>query len=206
MNFQDDIPPTPNGNSEHHCVPGGFELTAMQEATGNCQYLEIIGEPLILELKFTFPLEQVTQLILLMERMSSVAVDMFDDVGKIIYKRKFSLQQKLNSIPPLKYWYRGSFPPDHIPTLDNDTFANINTQPRNMQGDPWLLIADSCQVMCSATFLGRIKYSFFKPRYKQMMPGPLQSHASVGSLYTIKAAFHVLKIRKKKSLEFTMLR
>ena len=38
-----------------------------------------------------------------------------------------SLQQRINRIPLLKCRYRGSFPSDYVPTLDNDTFANINT-------------------------------------------------------------------------------
>ena len=38
----------------------------------------------MLELIFTFPLEHVTEVIVLGERMSSVAVDMFDVVGKNI--------------------------------------------------------------------------------------------------------------------------
>ena len=42
------------------------------------------------------------------------------------------LQQIFNRIPLLKYRYRGSFPSDYVPTLDNDNFANINTQPSNM--------------------------------------------------------------------------
>ena len=54
------------------------------DATENCHYPELVGEPLRLELYFTFPLEHVTELILLGERMSSVAVDKFSVVGKNI--------------------------------------------------------------------------------------------------------------------------
>ena len=39
-----------------------------------------------------------------------------------------SSKQIFNSIPLLKYWYIGSFPSDSVPTLPNDTFANINSQ------------------------------------------------------------------------------
>ena len=39
-------------------------------------------EPLSLELNFSFPLEHVTELIVLGERMFSVAVDKFGVVGK----------------------------------------------------------------------------------------------------------------------------
>ena len=35
----------------------------------------------------------------------------------------------------------GSFPADNVRTIDNDTLTNINTQPRNMQGEHWLTIA-----------------------------------------------------------------
>ena len=54
----------------------------MPDATENCHYLEIVGEQLRLELNFTQPLENVTELIVLGERMSSVAVDKFGVVGK----------------------------------------------------------------------------------------------------------------------------
>ena len=52
-----------------------FDLTSMQDATENCHYLELFGEPLRLVLKFTPPPEHVTELIVLGERMSSVAVE-----------------------------------------------------------------------------------------------------------------------------------
>ena len=81
MNFQDDIPSIPIDNFKDHYVLV-FDLTSMQDATENCQYPELVGEPLRLELNFTFPLEHVTELIVLGERMSLVAVDKFGVVGK----------------------------------------------------------------------------------------------------------------------------
>ena len=84
MNFQDDIPSIPIDNFKDHYVQV-FDLTSMmQDATENCHYRELFGEPLRLELNFTFPLEHVTELIVLGERMSSVAVDKFGVVGKTI--------------------------------------------------------------------------------------------------------------------------
>ena len=83
MNFQDDIPSVPIDNSEDHYVLM-FDLTSMQDATENCHYPELVGEPLRPELNFTFPLQHVTELILVGERMSSVAVDKFGVVGKNI--------------------------------------------------------------------------------------------------------------------------
>ena len=58
----------------------------MQDAIENCHYPELVGEPLRLLLNFTFRLEYVTELIVMGERISSVAVDKFDVVEKLISK------------------------------------------------------------------------------------------------------------------------
>ena len=81
MNFQDDIPSIPIDDFKDHYVQV-LDLTSMQGATENCQYPKLVGEPLRLELNFTNPLENVTEFIVLGERMSSVAVDKFGVVGK----------------------------------------------------------------------------------------------------------------------------
>ena len=118
----------------------------------------------------------------------------------------FALQQIINRIPLLKFWYLGSFPSDYVPTLDNDTFAIINTQPTNMQGEHWIMIANFRHELYLADSLGCKKYSFLNNQhYKQMMPAPLQSHPSVCGFYTIYAAFHLFKFHKKKLQEFTRL-
>ena len=83
MNFQDEITSFPIDNFKDHYVLV-FDLTSMQDATENCHYPEVVGEPLRLELNFTFPPEHVTQLIVLGERMSSVAVDKLGVVRKNI--------------------------------------------------------------------------------------------------------------------------
>ena len=111
---------------------------------------------------------------------------------------KVSLQQIINRIPQLKYPYRGSFPSDYVPTLDNDTFAFINTQPSNMQDEHWIMIANCRQKLFFADSLGRKKYSFLKQHYEQMMPEPLQSHPSVCGFYTLYAAFHLFKFRQEE--------
>ena len=109
-----------------------------------------------------------------------------------------SLQQIINRIPLLKYRYRGSFPSDYVPTLNNDTFAIINTQPSNMQGEHWIKIANSCQILYFADSLGRKKYSLLKQQSEQMVPEPLQSHPSVCGFYTIYAVFHLFKFRQEE--------
>ena len=85
MNFQDDIPSIPIDNFQDHYVLV-FDLTSMQDATENCHYPELLGEPLRLELKIIFPLDHVTELFVFVlgKRMSSVAVDKFGVVGKNI--------------------------------------------------------------------------------------------------------------------------
>ena len=80
-NFQDDFPSIPIDDFKDHYVLV-FDLTSMEDATDNCHYPELVAEPLRRELKFTNPLENVTELIVLAERMSSVAVDKFGVVGK----------------------------------------------------------------------------------------------------------------------------
>ena len=53
MNFQDDIPSIPIDNFKDHYVLV-FDLTSIQDATENCHYPELVGEPLRLELNFNF--------------------------------------------------------------------------------------------------------------------------------------------------------
>ena len=81
MNFQDDIPSIPVDNFKDHYVLI-FDLTSMQDATEYCHYPELIGGPLRLELYCSSPLENVTEIIVLGERMSCVAVDMLGVLGK----------------------------------------------------------------------------------------------------------------------------
>ena len=72
----------------------------------------------------------------------------------------FALQQVISRIPLLKFWYLGSFPSDYVPTLDNDTFAIINTQPSNMQGEHGIMIAIFRHELYFAHSLGCKGYSF----------------------------------------------
>ena len=89
--------------------------------------------------------------------------------------------------------------------LDNDTFAIINTQPSNMQGEHWIMIANFCQKLSFTDSLGRIKYSFLKQQYEQMMPEELQSHPSVCGFTRYMQLFICSNSDNKKLQEFTML-
>ena len=81
MNFQDDKPSIPIDDFKDHYVLV-FDLTSMQDATESCHYPELVGKPLRLELSFTQLLENITELIVLGERMSSVANDKLSVVEK----------------------------------------------------------------------------------------------------------------------------
>ena len=81
MNFQHDLPSIPIDDFKDHYALV-VDLISMQEATENCHYPEVVGEPLRVELNFTHPLENVAELIALGERMSSVAVGQFGVVEK----------------------------------------------------------------------------------------------------------------------------
>ena len=83
MNFLDGIPSIPIDNFKDHYILV-FDLTSMQDATEHCYYPELNGKPLRLEQYFSSPLENVTQVIVLGERMSCVEVDKFGVVGKNI--------------------------------------------------------------------------------------------------------------------------
>ena len=76
MNFQDKIPSIPMQNFKSHFMLV-LQLTSIQEAIENCRNLELVGEPLRLELNVIYLMEHITQLIVLGERVSSVAVDKF---------------------------------------------------------------------------------------------------------------------------------
>ena len=110
MNFQDVNPSLPNDNFRDHYVLV-FDLTSMRDSSEFCHHSKMVGEPLRLEIIFPIPLEHVTDLIVLGERMSSVAVDKLVLVGKISKKNNVSLQQIFNRMPLLNYRYRGLFPP-----------------------------------------------------------------------------------------------
>ena len=78
----------------------------------------------------------------------------------------FALQQIINRILLLKFRYLGSFPSDYVSTLHKDNFAIINTQPNNMQGEHWTMIANFRHEFYFTDSLGCKKFSFLKQVYK----------------------------------------
>ena len=81
MNFNEEIPALPNDFFTDHYVLV-FDLTSLQDAGENVYYLELIGESLRLQMFFEHPLTNVTKLIVLGERISTVKIDQFGTVAK----------------------------------------------------------------------------------------------------------------------------
>ena len=134
MIFQDVILSVPIDNFKDHLMLV-FDLTSIQDATENCRYPKPVGEPLRLVLNFTYPLEYVTELIALGERMSSVAVDKFGVVGKnILYGKCFS-PTSLQSYPATQV----SFPRFIFISLCSNSsqwnFCQHKKQVSNMPGE-----------------------------------------------------------------------
>ena len=108
------------------------------------------------------------------------------------------LRQIRNRIPLLKYRYIGSFPCDYVPTFPNDTFAIINTQHSNMQGEHWIMIAKLRHQFCLADSLRRKHYNLLSKNYKRMIPERLQLHQSLSGFYTKYAGFLLIKFGQQE--------
>ena len=119
---------------------------------------------------------------------------LFERVSKI---DNVTLQQIVNGIPLLKYWYLG-FPSTDGPTLPNEISAIIITQPSSLQGEHWIMIANCRHRFYFADSLGCEKYSFLKQHFKQIMPKPLQTHPRVLRFLHVNAAFHIFKFRQEE--------
>ena len=81
MQFNEDFPALPmKGFQNHYFIV--FDLTSLQDAAEQLHYPEFSGESLRLEMFFQFPLEQVTEVIVLGERLSKIQIDKFGTVAK----------------------------------------------------------------------------------------------------------------------------
>ena len=81
MQFNEDFPALPIDDFQNHYILV-FDLTSLQDAAEHLHYPELSGESLRLEMFFQFPLEQVTEVIVLGERLSNVQIDKFGTVAK----------------------------------------------------------------------------------------------------------------------------
>ena len=74
-----------------------------------------------------------------------------------------------------------------------------------MQGEHWIMIANSRQKMYFADSPGRKKYSFLKQQYEQMMPDPLHPIPAFAVSTRYMQLFISSNSDKKKLQESTML-
>ena len=81
MQFSEDFPALPMEDFQNHYIIV-FDLTSLQDAAEQLHYPELTGESLRLELFFEFPLEQVTEVIVLGERLSNIQIDKFGKIAK----------------------------------------------------------------------------------------------------------------------------
>ena len=81
MNFNEEIPALPNHLFQNHYILV-FDLTSLQDAGENVHYPELSGESIRLEMFFDRSLRNVTEIIVLGERMSTVKIDQFGTVAK----------------------------------------------------------------------------------------------------------------------------
>ena len=81
MQFNEDFPALPMEDFQNHYILV-FDLTSLQDAAEQLHYPELSRESLRLEMFFQFPLEQVTEVIVLRERLSNVQIDNFGTVAK----------------------------------------------------------------------------------------------------------------------------
>ena len=184
--------------NEHYIIV--FDFTSMQDITKSCHYPEKFDEPLSLELNFNFDLELVTELILLRKGTSFVAVENFGVLGKYT-ENEWRRPPAVNQPCPfhlIKIWRFGSFLSDYAPNLLNETFAIINTQHSNSQGEHWNVIANFYYNLYFEKSLRGEEFSLLKQYYKQMMAEPLRSYARVCCFHTINSAFHLFQFRPRE--------
>ena len=81
MQFNEDFPALPMEDFQNHYILVS-DLTSLQDAAERLHYPEFSGESLRLEMYFQFSLEQVTEVIVLGERLSNVQIDKFGIVVK----------------------------------------------------------------------------------------------------------------------------
>ena len=81
MQFNEDLPTLPMEDFQNHHILV-FDLTSLQDAAEQLHYRELSGESLRLEKCFQFPLEQVTEVIFVGERLSNIQNDKFGTVAK----------------------------------------------------------------------------------------------------------------------------
>ena len=205
LNFQDDIPSIPIDEFKDHYVLV-FDLTWMQDATKNCHYPELLGEPLRLELNFNNPLENVTELIVLGEQMSSVEVDKFGVVGKNVSKWIVLLCNKLLNVFLCSSFGTSVRSPQTMCQLLIMTLLLLST--RNpaicrVNIGSWLQISDmNCVLQTLLDVTGTVSWSSTTSRWCQHPYSLTQVYAAFTQYLQL---FISSSFSNKKLQEFTIL-
>ena len=83
-------------------------------------------------------------------------------LGKNSTMDSVALWQKLNHVALLNYRSFGSFSSDYVPTLFSETFVIITRQPRFLQEERSIMVANFCHKLSFADFQCLEKYTFRK--------------------------------------------
>ena len=94
MQFNEDFRAFPMKDFQNHYFLV-FDSTSLQDAAEQLHYPELCGESLRLEMFFQFPLEQVTEVIVLRKRLSIIQIDKFGTAAKNVYFFEFSGYYKI---------------------------------------------------------------------------------------------------------------
>ena len=81
MNFNEKIPALPNHQFQNQYILVS-DLTSLQDAGENVHYPELSGESIRLEMFFDRSLRNLTEIIILGERMSTIKIDQYGTVAK----------------------------------------------------------------------------------------------------------------------------
>ena len=114
---------------------------------------------------------------------------------KLIFMDNTSLRDIIKRNPELKFRYIGSFPADFVPNLLKFSFAFINTSPRTVVGEHWIMIGRLKRNYYYADSLARsvTHYKFLNKKYQKMIHRQLQKMQDLCGFYTTYAAFHLFK-------------
>ena len=83
MHFIEGFPALPMEDFQNHSILV-FDWISIQDAKEQLHYPELKEESLRIEMFFHFPFEQVTELIVLGERLSDIQTDKFGTFAKIV--------------------------------------------------------------------------------------------------------------------------
>ena len=154
-------------------------------------FTDVVGAEIHLVLYFANNLANTVELIVIGERISSIAIDTEDQLLKMDNQKFFYV---VNRFPLLNFKYLASFPADLWPRdLPTNTFCIINTDPSTRPGSHWILLASKNGKLFYGDSMGEVlgkNGSKTKSKFGSLVHEKLQGTELCG-LYAIYIA-HVL--------------